>query len=70
MDLSGQVHDPVTLPPVKSPNRFGGWVGPRAGLDAVAKKAIPTLPLKGIEPGRPVHNLVSINLVYKLEYRF
>jgi hypothetical protein len=28
---------------------IGGWVGPRAGLDAVEKRKI--LPLSGIEPG-------------------
>jgi hypothetical protein len=28
---------------------IGGWVGPRAGLDAVEKRRV--LPLRGIEPG-------------------
>jgi hypothetical protein len=28
---------------------YGVWVGPRAGLDVVAKRKIPTLPLSGIE---------------------
>jgi hypothetical protein len=31
-----------------------GWVGPRAGLDAMEKRKI--LPLPGIEPGRPVRS--------------
>jgi len=30
--------------------RMGGWVGPRAGLDAVAKIRISSLPPPGIEP--------------------
>jgi len=30
--VSGQLHAPTALPP-----RIGGWVGPKAGLDAVVK---------------------------------
>jgi len=40
MEVSGHFHDPVTLPPGKESQGtrwIGGWVGPRAGLDAVAK---------------------------------
>jgi len=40
MEMSGQLHDPAALPPGKEPlviidKRLGG---PRAGLDAVAKR--------------------------------
>jgi hypothetical protein len=55
MEVNGQLHAPAALPPVKqlpSIHCIGGWVDPRAGLNAVAvakiKKYIiaPT----GIEP--------------------
>jgi hypothetical protein len=39
--VSGQLHDPAALPPKKELSVLiviGGWVGPRAGLDAVAKR--------------------------------
>jgi hypothetical protein len=29
---------------------IGGWMGPRAGLDAVVKRKIPSPPPPGIEP--------------------
>jgi len=38
--VSYQLHAPVTLPPRKEPpgtRWIGGWVGPRASLDSVAK---------------------------------
>jgi len=34
-------------------------VGPRAGLDAVAKQ-IPSMSVPGIEPRRPAHSPVSM----------
>jgi len=43
MEVSGQLHAPVALPPGKEPpvtHWIGGCVGPRAGLDAVVKKKI------------------------------
>jgi hypothetical protein len=44
MDVSGQLHTPAALPPGKEPDthRIGGWVGPRAILDAVVKRKIPS----------------------------
>jgi len=36
----------------------GGWVGPRSGLDAATRKD--SLPLPGINPGRPDHSIVTI----------
>jgi hypothetical protein len=49
-EMSGQLHAPPDLPPGKEPPgaRRIGWVGPRAGTDAVEKRKI--LPLPGIEP--------------------
>jgi hypothetical protein len=41
MEVSGQLHALGT-------HWIGGWVGPRAGLDAVENRAIP-LPLPGME---------------------
>jgi hypothetical protein len=41
MEVSGQLHTPAALPPgERGPrtNWIGGWVGPRADLDAVAKR--------------------------------
>jgi hypothetical protein len=37
---------------------MGGWVGPRDGLDAVAKKK--SLPCWEPKPGRPIRSLVAI----------
>jgi hypothetical protein len=44
MQVSGQLHTPAALPSGRSPGThwIGGWVGPRAGLDAVVKRKIPT----------------------------
>jgi hypothetical protein len=44
MEVSGQLYDPVAFPPrerVLGSNWIGGWVGPRAVLDAVVKRKIP-----------------------------
>jgi len=44
MEVSGQLHAPAALPPKeRAPGThwIGGWVGPRAGLDAVAKSRNP-----------------------------
>jgi hypothetical protein len=41
MDVSGQLHAPAALHPgerVPGIHWIGGWVGPRAGLDAVTKR--------------------------------
>jgi hypothetical protein len=40
MEVSGQRHAPPALPPEKGPpvtHLIGGWVGPRVGLNAVAR---------------------------------
>jgi hypothetical protein len=55
MEVSGQLHAPVALPPrerVPGANWIGGWVSPRAGLDVVEDREI--LPLSAIEP-RPIN---------------
>jgi len=52
MEASGQLHAPAALPSGKeSPNSrwVGGWVGPRAGLDAVAKTENPS-PFQELNP--------------------
>jgi len=38
MEVSGQVHAPAVL---RSSRWTGGWMGPSAGLDAVANKLNP-----------------------------
>jgi hypothetical protein len=45
MEVSGQFHAPATLTQERAPGThwIGGWVGPRAVLDAVVKKKIPSL---------------------------
>jgi hypothetical protein len=47
MEVSGQPQDPVALPLGKTPGTHwtGGWVGPRAGLEGVAKRYFLTTPL-------------------------
>jgi len=43
MEESGNLHAPAALSPKKLTPRAhwtGGWVGPRAGLDTVAKRSI------------------------------
>jgi hypothetical protein len=45
MEVSGQLQPPAAFPPrerVPDDHWIGGWVGPRAGLDAVVKRKIPT----------------------------
>jgi hypothetical protein len=44
--MSGQLHTPAALPPrERAPDThwIGGWVGPRAVLEAVVKRKIPSL---------------------------
>jgi hypothetical protein len=41
MEVSGQLHAPAVLPPgegAPGTHWIGGWVDPRAGLDAVEKR--------------------------------
>jgi hypothetical protein len=42
MEVNGQLHDPAVLPRRKEPGThwIGGWLGPRAGLDAEAEGEI------------------------------
>jgi hypothetical protein len=44
MEVSGQLHAPAALPPGENPSTrwIGGWVGPRAVLDTVVKRKIPS----------------------------
>jgi hypothetical protein len=45
MEMSGQIHAPAAIPPGKrapGTHWIGGWVGPGAGLDAVARRKIPS----------------------------
>jgi len=43
----------------RSTRWIGGWVGPRAGLDAVVKRIIPS-PYRELNPCRPVYSLVTV----------
>jgi hypothetical protein len=54
LDVSGQLHAPTALLP-----GIGGWVDPRAGLDAMVKTNIPNSCRKS-NPGRPARSLVFI----------
>jgi len=52
VEVSGQLHALTTLPlrkETKSTQWIGSWVDPRAGLDKVTKREIPSLPLPGTE---------------------
>jgi len=43
--MSGQFHTSAALPPgegIPSTHQVGGWMGPRAGLDAMARRKIPS----------------------------
>jgi hypothetical protein len=55
--MNCQLHAPVALPP--GTHWIGSWVGPRAHLDAVAKRRIPC-PCRESNPGRPARSLVTI----------
>jgi hypothetical protein len=70
MGVSGQRHAPAALyPRERTPGTHWivGWVSPRAGLDAGARRNIP-LPLSGIEPRSPDRPARSQTL-YCLSYR-
>jgi hypothetical protein len=61
--VSGHLHAAAALPPRKEPSIdwIGGWVGPRAGLDAVAKrKKFHDFPCRFLNPGPPSRVLVTI----------
>jgi hypothetical protein len=56
MEVSGQLHDTAALLPRKEPpihTGKAGWVDPRAGLDAVVKRKIPTL-FQEMNPRTPI----------------
>jgi hypothetical protein len=58
MGVSGQHHAPAELNPgERTPGTHctGGWVGPRAGLDAEARRKILCL-CRGSNPGRSVRS--------------
>jgi hypothetical protein len=62
MEVSGQLHAPVALTPgEKAPGThwIGGWVSPRAVLDAVVKRKIPS-PRWESKPRTPIVQLVAI----------
>jgi hypothetical protein len=49
MEVSGQLHAPVTLLIGKEYHWVGGWVGPGTGLDMVVKGKIPS-PYQELNP--------------------
>jgi hypothetical protein len=56
MEVSGQLHASAALPPRKEPpgtHWIWGWVGPRAVLNAVAKRKIPS-PRRESNPRSPI----------------
>jgi hypothetical protein len=57
MEVSGQLHAPAALPPGKELlipiGWIRGWVGPRAVLDAVVKRKIPS-PCRESNPRIPI----------------
>jgi hypothetical protein len=58
MEVSGQRHVPAAFLSGKEPlgtHFIGGWVGTRAGLDAVEKSKI-TFPCQESNPGHPTHS--------------
>jgi hypothetical protein len=54
-DVSGQLHVPATTPQGRVPGNhwIGGWMGPRAGLDAVLRRKILSLPGIKLRSSRP-----------------
>jgi hypothetical protein len=68
MEVSGQLYAPGDLTQWRAPGTHwvGGWVGRRAGLDAVAKwKNSITAPRRHLNPGRPAPNFTSPYLSYR-----
>jgi hypothetical protein len=65
MEVGGQLHTPVTLPPgdeAPSTRCIGGWVGPRADLGIVENKKI--LHYQELNPDCPAHSLSLYWLSY------
>jgi hypothetical protein len=67
MEVSGQLHAPVALPPGKeAPGTrcIGGWVGPpKAGLDVIDERTF-LLPLPGIVDIKSVEQRFNSVVVY------
>jgi hypothetical protein len=64
--VCGQPHASASLPPrerVPSTHWIGDWVGPRAVLDAVVKRKIPS-PHQESNPDRPTRS----SALYRLSY--
>jgi len=62
MELNGQLPTPATLPPGKEPSHthwIGGWIRPRACLDAMAKRKN-LCPCRESNSGRLAHGIVTI----------
>jgi hypothetical protein len=60
MEVSGQLHAPAALPQGKihGTHWIRGWLGPRAVLDAVVKRKIPS-PRRESKPRTPVAQPVA-----------
>jgi hypothetical protein len=70
MGVSGQRHAPAALyPRGKDPGThcIGGWVGPRADLDAEARRNI-LCPCRGSNPNRPARSKTLYCLSYRGSY--
>jgi hypothetical protein len=56
MEVSGQLHATVTLPPgekASDTHRLGGWTGGRAGLAAMKERKTFRIPGKEIRQSNP-----------------
>jgi hypothetical protein len=65
MEISGHFHAPRERAP--GTHWIGGWVDPRAGLDAVAKRKIPS-PCRESNPCRQARGLVAIPATNYVSY--
>jgi hypothetical protein len=62
MEVSGQLHTPVALPPEKEPSVGTRRLGrPQTGVDLMVKRKI--LPLMGIEPRSSASYPVTIPVI-------
>jgi hypothetical protein len=61
MEVSGQLHVPAALLRGKAIGTHwtGGWVGPRAGVDTVANRKLPS-PCQESNPDRPARSVLKI----------
>jgi len=61
MEVSGQLYALATLPQGKSPSTHwtGGWVGPTASLNLVAKRES-LCPCQELNSGSPASSLITI----------